>query len=606
MSIQKMNIVTPYGGKTSTSTCGFQEWNGMLGVIENKTNELVDAANVPSANTQQSSFYVNGVLTTPTDGVIVLPPAATYELEGTLYGSILITETSNQELLTKLILKGVNIITSNTYAIHYAVAQGQNGYGIFDIQVARDTMNYINNTTVVAVADEQPASIYSMHKLNIKGTGYLSIINKGGHGIKASTLNLTGPSIYVDASHDAFHGVNFINIHWGNFYINRAKDGFGTGDTGIIHIFGGNFYAYNIIENIFDGKTACYIFNPNYKIVDTDVNSALQFTHITKVYETPAAYYGELAAGVITESAVDVDGNPTGDITTVVADANGVYNITKQWVKVEGYIKGTISIPSTISDVYLWTNKAYISNSTTLTPTIYYQASSSKLKIYSGANTINYIENTLIGDNTLVDTDAVKSENNISIEVKNDSTLFITSTNADGLDGGDVKVTDSKGTLMCVNCGQRGIKGGCITIGPNVEITSSVVTTWYLDKTDTVNYKEMWGAVISKNNCLKFPVGVGIVPIDSKDVTYKNIGMADIYGRNGKFSKGTFNVKSQCMLGVIICDSIAAKISMEMDKCQGIYYTNLVSAGSVGMSNNSGITFDKYICVSGVKATIPK
>ena len=82
--------------------------------------------------------------------------------------------------------------------------------------------------------------------------------------------------------------------------------------------------------------------------------------------------------------------------------------------------------------------------------------------------------------------------------------------------------------------------------------------------------------------------------------------MADIYARNGKFSKGTFNVKSQCMLGVIICDSIAAKISMEMDKCKGVYYTNLVSAGSVGMSNNSGITFDKYICVSGVKAPIPK
>ena len=69
------------------------------------------------------------------------------------------------------------------------------------------------------------------------------------------------------------------------------------------------------------------------------------------------------------------------------------------------------------------------------------------------ANSINVIENTVIGDNTLVDTDAVKSENNISIEVKNDSTLFITSANADGLDGGDIKVTDSKGVLMCVNCG---------------------------------------------------------------------------------------------------------------------------------------------------------
>ena len=606
MSIAKLNIVTPYGGKTNESNCDPNEWNAMLKAIEDKTNEVIDGVNTPVSSSEKSAFYVNGVLTSPVDGIVVLAPAATYELEGKLYGSILITETSNQELLTKLILKGVSIQTELDYAIKYAIQDGQSGYGIFDIQLARDTMNFINNTKVVAVADKQSGSIYSMHKLNIKGTGYLSIINKGGHGIKAQILNLTGPSVYVDASHDAFHGVNVINIHWGNFYINRAKDGFGTGDTGIINIFGGKFYAYNIIENVFDGKTACYIFNPNYKIVDTDVNSSLLFTHITKVYETPAAYYGELAAGTIVESAIDVDGNPVGDTTTVVADANGIYNITKQWVKVNGYIKGTIVMPSTLSDIYLWMDKAYISNSTSSTPTVYYSATSSKLKIYSGANTINYIENTVIADNTIYDTDAVKSENNISIEVKNDSTLVVTSTNADGLDGGDVKFTDSKGTLMCINCGQRGIKGSCITIGPNVETTSSVVTTWYLDKTDTANYKEMWGAAIIKNNCLKFSIGVGIVPIDSNDVTYKNIGMADIYGRNGKFSKGTFNVKSQCMLGVIICDSIAAKISMEMDKCQGIYYTQLVSAGSVGMSNNSGITFDKYFCVSGVQATIPK
>ena len=606
MSITKLNIVTPYGGKTNTSTCDPQEWNAMLKAIEDKTNEVVDATNAPTSSTQKSAFYVNGVLTSPVEGIVVLPPAATYRLQGTLYGSILITESSTDELLTKLVLAGVNIVSDLSYGIKYAINQGQSSYGIFDVQIEKDTINYINNISVVPVADNQEACIYSMAKLSIKGTGYLSIINKGGHGIKARTLNLVGPSIYADASHDAFHGVNYININWGNFYIQGAKDGFGTGDTGEIRIFGGSVYAYNITENIFDGKTACYIFNPNFKIVDTDVNSGLQFTHITKVYDTPAAYYGELAAGTIVESAIDVDGNPVGDTTPVVADANGIYNITKQWVKVNGYIKGTIVMPSILSDIYLWMDKAYISNSTSSTPTVYYSASSSKLKIYSEANTINYIENTVIADNTIYDTDAVKSENNISIEVKNDSTLMVTATNADGLDGGDVKVTDSKGTLMCINCGQRGIKGSCITIGPNVETTSSVVTTWYLDKTDTANYKEMWGAVIAKNNCLKFPIGTGIVPIDINDSTYKNIGMADIYSRNGKFSKGTFNVKDQCMLGVVLCDSIAAKISIEMDKCRGIYYTNLVSAGSVGMSNNAGITFDKYFCVSSVQAPILK
>lgn len=601
MSIQKMNIVTPYGGKTSTSTCGFQEWNGMLGVIENKTNELVDGVNNSSGSTPQSAFYVNGVLKSPTNGVITLDPGSTYELQGTLYGSILITENSTDEVLTKLILKGVNIISDSTYGIKYSKNGTSAAYGVFTVQIERDTMNFITNTSVVAIANSQEACIFSDRNINLFGTGYLAVINRGGHGIKADVLNLTGPSVYASASHDAFHGVDKIFIHWGNFYVDGANDAFGTGDTGSIHMFGGNFYAYHINENIFDGQAGCFLYNPKWKLVDTDVESALQFTHIQKMYEDYI-----ITKSAVTEYAVDTSGNPTGDGTEVTIDANGVYNITKQHVTVEGYINGAISIPSTLSDVTIALSGCYIKNTASSVPTIYYAASSSKLKLYSLANSINVIENTVIGDNTLVDTDAVKSENNISIEVKNDSTLFITSANADGLDGGDIKVTDSKGVLMCVNCGQRGIKGTCTTIGPNVETTSSVVTTWYLDKTDTANYKEMWGAVVAKNNCLEFPIGVGIVPKDSSDVTYKNIGMADIYARNGKFSKGTFNIKSQCMLGVVICDSIAAKISMEMDKCKGVYYTNLVSAGSVGMSNNSGITFDKYICVSGVKAPIPK
>ena len=49
------------------------------------------------------------------------------------------------------------------------------------------------------------------------------------------------------------------------------------------------------------------------------------------------------------------------------------------------------------------------------------------------------ILNTETGDNS-VDIDAVKSENNISVEVKNKSHLIISSLYGDGLDGGDVIV----------------------------------------------------------------------------------------------------------------------------------------------------------------------
>jgi hypothetical protein len=133
-------------------------------------------------------------------------------------------------------------------------------------------------------------------------------------------------------------------------------------------------------------------------------------------------------------------------------------------------------------------------------PTIYYAASSSKVKLYSRSNDINVIANSAVGDNTLVDLDAIKSENNVSVEVKEDSRLYMTSLWGDGIDSGDVKITDTKGVLICTNCGQRGIKGACICIGPNFESTSSVVTTFYTDSTDTANYKEFEGAVIVSGN----------------------------------------------------------------------------------------------------------
>jgi len=110
------------------------------------------------------------------------------------------------------------------------------------------------------------------------------------------------------------------------------------------------------------------------------------------------------------------------------------------------------------------------------------------------------IVNSVVGDNT-VDIDGVKSENNISVEVKNGSHLIVYSLSADGLDGGDVKVTDTKGVLICNNCGGRGIKSSCAIIGPNADTTKSVITKYYTDPTDTANYSTMDGGVVCLHNC---------------------------------------------------------------------------------------------------------
>ena len=158
--------------------------------------------------------------------------------------------------------------------------------------------------------------------------------------------------------------------------------------------------------------------------------------------------------------------------------------------------------------------------------------------MYSAQDTVNVIVNNITGDTT-VDIDGVKSENNISIEVKSGGHLFISAVNADGLDGGDVKMTDMKGTLICANNGGRGIKGSCVIVGPNVETTKSIITQYHTDPTDTANYSTMDGAVVVLNNCLTSTIGIGKTDTEAPS-DYKTYGYADVYCRNGKCSKGTF------------------------------------------------------------------
>jgi len=165
--------------------------------------------------------------------------------------------------------------------------------------LSRDSVNSIVCTTVAAIADNQEACLYSMNNLVVQGVGYLTCVNKGGHGIKGSELRITGPHIYVEASHDGIHGASKLFLDCGTFFINKANDAFGTGTTGFIDIFGGTYYAYNIAEQVFDGKVNTNIFDRNHVIADTNVVAASQYTNPVKVYSSPSTYYGLTTAGTI-------------------------------------------------------------------------------------------------------------------------------------------------------------------------------------------------------------------------------------------------------------------------------------------------------------------
>lgn len=595
--------ISSYIGKNEGDTLSATQWNSVFTDIQTKVNEII-------TKTSNSCFYVNGVVTSPTNGIITLTAGSSYELEGTLFGEVIIDATTAQPTSNTLIhLNGIHIVTDTASGIKYSTPEVNTGYKDLVVTLNRDTANSIICNTVTAIADGQEACLYSMNNLVVQGVGYLTCINKGGHGIKGTETRITGPHIYVEASHDGIHGSSKLDLDCGVFFINKANDAFGTGTTGIINIFGGTYYAYNITENVFDGKISCNIFNKNHKISGTDVVSANQYTNKVLVYSTPVSYYGETSAGTITQYTTitkNDDGTWTGTGTAVTKDANGIYQVTAQYLEIKGNIAGPITISSTITDVDVRLDKAYITNTTLNQPTIYYAGSSGRLKLHAAQDTVNMIVNTVAGDITLYDLDAVKSENNISVEAKNGSHLYVEALQDDGLDGGDVKVTDSKGVLICTNCGGRGIKGACIVIGPNAVTTKSVVTSYYTDPTDTANYSTMEGAVVAINNCTKHELSVGIVPLSDSDVTYKNYGYTDVYCRNGKYSKGVFGTYSSCLIGIFICGSIASCIGMNYNKSKNIYYNNIISSGTTGLTGDCGKTYEQYQWLPYGKANIIK
>ena len=592
--------ITSYIGKNDGDTLSATQWNAVFTSIQSKVNELV-------ASNGSSYFYVNGVLTVPTNNIITLAAGSSYVLEGVLYGQVVIDATTQPTANTLVRLNGVQIITNATSGIKYKTPESNTGFKDLVVTLSKDSVNSIVCTTVAAIAENQEACLYSMNNLVVQGIGYLTCVNKGGHGIKGSELRITGPHIYVEASHDAIHGAAKLFLDCGTFFINKANDAFGTGTTGFIDIFGGTYYAYNITEQVFDGKVNTNIFDRNHTISGTNVATASQYTNIVKVYSSPVTYYGATTAGTINQFTTvtkNADGTWTGTAVAVTPDANGIYQVTAPFAEIKGYINAPINTASTLIDVEFRLDKAYIENTTKSIPTIYYQATDKKIKLYSAQDTVNMIVNTVVGDNT-VDIDGVKSENNISVEVKNSSHLIVYSTSADGLDGSDIKVTDTKGVLVCNSCGGRGIKGSCVIIGPNADTTKSVITKYYTDPTDTANYSTMDGGVVCLNNCQKYAVSIG--KTDTEDpTTYKDFGYTDVYCRNGKCSKGVFGTQNSCLTGVFICNTIAAVIGLEFDKADNIYYVNMLTPGSTGITNGCGNTHEQYTYIPYSKAPVIK
>ena len=608
-----LNITTTYGSKTSQSTLTATEWNALMSTLQGKINELVSSEN--SSSSASDDFYVNGVKTTPVNGVITLAAASEYILEGTLHGQVLIecgltAPTDN----TNIRLNGVNIVTDLNSGIKYNTPEVNTGFKDLVVTLEKDSVNTIVCTTVAAVADNQEACVYSMNNMVIQGVGYLSCMNKGGHCVRATELRLTGIHFYGESTHDLIHAGRIMNIDCGTYMSNKCKDMFGTGTGGNIYFYHGNIYAMNVTENIFDAKTHVYNFS-NDTIANAIKNTTVaEASWSANPILTASDYYinNSIASYVrcydfVNDAAnlVTIKGTTYTDIT--VDETTGKYLPTSPYVEVSGIITAPIQFTVATLDTFVDPDcevvmlNAYLNNSTVAAPTILYSANSSekgKVKIKSSADTINCIINTAVDQTLLLDLDGIKSENNLGIEMKNNSHLVIYSQKQDGADGGQLKITDSKGTLIITNCGQRGLKGNAIVIGPACEISSSVITTYYTDPADTENYRTMNGAVVVVDNCKLVTVGPCILP----DAT--TTGFSDIYGRNGSsYSKGEFGTKSNELKGVLICGSLAARNKVEMDNARNLYYNKLVVGPAIA---KRGETLEQYVALPINQAPIIK
>ena len=135
--------INSYIGKNDGDTLSAAQWNSLFTDIQSKINEMVPKA---SGN----CFYVNGVVTSPTNGVISLPAGSTYTLEGTLNGQVVIDAQTQPTANTIVHLKGVNIITDFASGIKYLTPTVNTGFMDLVINLERDTINNFvcNNLTI--------------------------------------------------------------------------------------------------------------------------------------------------------------------------------------------------------------------------------------------------------------------------------------------------------------------------------------------------------------------------------------------------------------------------------------------------------------------------
>lgn len=570
-------------------------------------------------------ILINGVKYT--DKVITLAAGGKYELQGVHEGQIIIDANSVQpKTWTTIIMNNATIISDDAYGILYNCPQTSNkGYQGLTVTLAKDSQNFVvcNKETTVE-GDETHASIDSCKDLTVQGVGYLAVYNNIGHGLRSETLNVAGAHVYTDVEHDGIHGKT-VNVFDGVFYFQKAKDAFGTTETGKLNIFGGSFNFINVVQDHFDSKntTKLGIYNvpgelPTNMVALENIYNEGTVTAYPTEEDYKAKTNGVQLNPVVAEinsgkfHNADAEGNvvasstPAGHIiwklddpiktlfkaplayivskeyTTIEVTGKIVYPIVRPLDAVEIDIAhATFSRQGKLKDGCDNNFNVYLNGAVIVTnddcPSIANLPDVGRVKVVAVKDTVNAVINKYNGEGT-ADHDAIKSENNLPIEVKNESILYVTSVLGDGVDGGETTFTDSKGAFIVSGCGERGVKGNAVVIGPSAQIDASVITS-YITNPEDPKYTTFDGIFVAKGNVTKEGNVVGNADITSEE-TAKASGYADVYGRNGKCSKGVFGTTNTELKGIAIIGSLTAHNNVDTGNAKNLHVNQILKAAA--------------------------
>ena len=158
------------------------------------------------------------------NGCFTVTEAGAYRVYGTLQnGRIVVDAPKSADV--ELILDGASIRCEDHAPLYIRRADS------VTVTLADGTQNWLENGGSFGALDENnvDATLFSKDDLILAGSGSLSVLSPGGHGITGKDdLTVTGGTVTVDASRHALEANDSITVSGGTLFLTAGEDGIHT------------------------------------------------------------------------------------------------------------------------------------------------------------------------------------------------------------------------------------------------------------------------------------------------------------------------------------------------------------------------------------------